>query len=137
MAEKIFTVEEAEKLIPKLEALLKSMIENRQNALVIGHELSLLQDQVKEGLEADAQAADMVNKQTELEFLVRIINEGLDSIEEMGAQPKDLDIGLVDFPAMLDGEEILLCWKYGEKTIRYYHGLNEGFAGRKPLFHED
>ncbi|HET6266223.1 MAG TPA: DUF2203 family protein [Acidobacteriota bacterium] len=48
-----------------------------------------------------------------------------------------MDIGLVDFPAMLDGEEILLCWKYGEKTIRYYHGLTEGFAGRKPLFHED
>ena len=46
---------------------------------------------------------------------------------------KDLDEGLVDFPAMLDGHEIYLCWKLGEERIGYWHGVDEGFAGRKPL----
>ena len=46
---------------------------------------------------------------------------------------KDLDRGLVDFPALRDGEEVLLCWQVGEGEVAYWHGLEEGFAGRKPL----
>jgi hypothetical protein len=48
-------------------------------------------------------------------------------------QVKDLDRGLVDFPALHDGEEVLLCWQVGEDEVAYWHGVDEGFAGRKPL----
>ena len=46
---------------------------------------------------------------------------------------KDLDIGLLDFPAVIDNEDVYLCWKLGEDCIRFYHRQDEGFAGRKPL----
>jgi hypothetical protein len=46
---------------------------------------------------------------------------------------KDLDTGLVDFPALHKGEEVLLCWQFGEDEVTHWHGVDEGFAGRKPL----
>ena len=55
------------------------------------------------------------------------------AITELGVQVKDLDRGLVDFPSLRGGEEVLLCWHVGEDEIRYWHGVDEGFAGRKPL----
>jgi hypothetical protein len=51
----------------------------------------------------------------------------------VGAQIKSLEEGLLDFPALRGDEEVLLCWKLGEDEIAYWHGLEEGFAGRKPL----
>ena len=50
-----------------------------------------------------------------------------------GVQVKDLDEGLLDFPAKRDGEDVLLCWKVGEPEVSFWHGIEEGFAGRKPL----
>ena len=102
-------------------------------AVDAGKELSDMQERMRFGPDKRVEATDLFNKQTELEFLVKIINEGLESIESLGAQPKDLDLGLVDFPAVIEGEEVLLCWKYGEKRIRFYHGLTDGYAGRKPI----
>jgi hypothetical protein len=133
MIEKTFTVEEAEALIPKLEPILSSIMEHKRSAYKIGEELMSLQREAraKGGVGVDPSA--LVNKQTELEFLIEIISEGLEGIEKLGAHPKDLDIGLVDFPSTVDGESVLLCWRYGEKSIDYYHGNSEGFAGRKPL----
>jgi hypothetical protein len=131
MIDKFFSLEEAESMIPKLEKIVQNMVVTKKNAMEIGDELAALQEQMKAGNRVNASA--LVNKRTELEFLVKIINEGLEAIEDMGARPKDIDSGLVDFPTMIDGEEALLCWKYGEKSIDFYHSLTAGFAGRKPL----
>jgi len=133
MAERLFTVKEAEELIPRLEQIVGTLMENKRQAMEIGQDLARIQELVKQGNEKQVKASDLQNKQTELEFLVKVINDGLDAIEEMGAQPKDLDTGLIDFPALVDGEEALLCWRFGERSIRFYHGLREGFSGRKPL----
>jgi len=57
----------------------------------------------------------------------------VNSIHGRGAIVKDLDEGLVDFPALREGEEILLCWKLGEEDVAFWHGLEEGFAGRRPI----
>ena len=61
--------------------------------------------------------------------IVRCVN----AIHEIGAIVKDVDTGLVDFPARLEGEEVLLCWQLGEEQVAHWHGLEEGFAGRKRL----
>jgi hypothetical protein len=61
--------------------------------------------------------------------IVRRVN----AVHERGAIIKDLDTGLVDFPARLEGEEVLLCWQLGEEQVEHWHGLEEGFAGRKRL----
>lgn len=57
----------------------------------------------------------------------------LERFQESGCLVKDLDTGLVDFPTLLRGEEVYLCWKTGEESIRFWHGVHEGFAGRKPI----
>lgn len=72
----------------------------------------------------------------EMDFLQVEANTILQSFERKDVQLKDLDTGLVDFPAMLGGEEVLLCWRQGEERVEHYHGLYDGFAGRKRLAEE-
>ena len=66
---------------------------------------------------------------TELAGVARCVN----GIHGLGGVVKDPDIGLVDFPARIEGVEAYLCWQLGEEQIDYWHGIEEGFAGRKPL----
>ncbi len=131
MTERLFTAEEAEALIPNLEQIVSNMLEHRKSALVLGKELEAIQERIQSG--ENVVASDLMNKRTELEFIVEIIQEGMTQIEDLGGHLKDLDTGLVDFPALIDGEEVLLCWKYGEKSIDFFHSWTEGFAGRKPI----
>jgi hypothetical protein len=65
--------------------------------------------------------------------LTRVIEDGLGEIAALGGMPKDLGLGLVDFPHVRGGRVVNLCWKYGEKDIRYWHGRDEGYGGRKRL----
>jgi len=65
--------------------------------------------------------------------LAEMLKAALKRILQTGCLIKDLDIGLLDFPAVIDNEDVYLCWKLGEDRIRYYHRQDEGFAGRKPL----
>jgi hypothetical protein len=57
----------------------------------------------------------------------------LTALEQIGVVVKDLDAGLVDFLSLRDGEEVYLCWQLGEDDIEWWHGLEEGFRGRKPI----
>jgi hypothetical protein len=62
-----------------------------------------------------------------------ILKNTLDQIQSLGVQVKDLDIGLIDFPTLYNGREVLICWKLGEPRIEFWHGLADGFAGRRPI----
>ncbi|CAN7700639.1 DUF2203 domain-containing protein [Paenibacillus sp. LjRoot153] len=68
-----------------------------------------------------------------LEFLQIEARGLIQSFQKTGIELKDIDTGLVDFPAVMNGQEVLLCWKQGEDQIRYYHGEQDGFAGRRPI----
>jgi hypothetical protein len=61
------------------------------------------------------------------------LKHSMEKIEDIGVQVKDLDIGLVDFPTLYRGEEVYLCWRMDEDDIGHWHGVHEGFAGRKPI----
>lgn len=71
--------------------------------------------------------------EAELEFLQIEARGLIQNFQLTGIELKDIDTGLVDFPALMEGQEVLLCWKQGEDRIRYYHGKQDGFAGRKPI----
>jgi hypothetical protein len=133
MIEKNFTLEEAEALIPQMESIMRAIMEHKRSAADLAEELAELQRESRRSGGKGMDPSLLMNKQTEIDFLVQIISEGLESLEALGGVPKDLDMGLVDFPAVIDGESVLLCWRYGEKSIDYYHNLSDGFAGRKPL----
>ena len=76
---------------------------------------------------------ELGQKRAERDRLVAEIRDAVERVHETGCLVKDLDMGLVDFPSLRSGEEIYLCWKLGEEKIQYWHGLTEGYAGRKPL----
>lgn len=80
-----------------------------------------------------ASAADRMRLEQEAEELLGRMSEAVRRIEEAGGELKDLDLGLVDFLTLRAGEPVYYCWRLGEPEIRYWHGLDEGFAGRKPI----
>jgi hypothetical protein len=67
---------------------------------------------------------------------LELISEHLQEIQEMGVLVKDLDIGLCDFPHMMDGRIVYLCWKLGETQVQWWHEVNSGYSGRQPLERE-
>jgi hypothetical protein len=78
-------------------------------------------------------AGDLNEAQTELVGLADAAVACVDRLDELGVQIKDLDTGLLDFPALRDGTEVELCWQVGEGAVEHWHGIGEGFAGRKPI----
>ncbi|MGH9470283.1 MAG: DUF2203 domain-containing protein [Terriglobia bacterium] len=133
MSERYFNRREAEELLPMIRKALAKAREQKKSL-----------DALEQGL---AQAAarimmlggsippyqELVRKRGEREQHMARLEESLSHIQEAGCVVKDVDEGLVDFPTLRDGREVYLCWKMGEKRIEYWHGMEEGFAGRKPL----
>lgn len=76
---------------------------------------------------------ELLAARREFDRHVRDAQEAGERLQEMGCVLRDLDLGLVDFPALAGTTEVFLCWRLGEDAIRYWHGLTEGYAGRKPL----
>ena len=116
-------LEEARDEKQKIEAFKNEMAQVASRIMVLGGYSPPLGDLLRKKSEHDEAA----------EHLVEIVNR----IQETGVLVKDLDIGLVDFPSLVDGEEIYLCWKLGEDHITFWHGIDEGFAGRKPIDEPD
>jgi hypothetical protein len=86
----------------------------------------------------DLSPGEVRDAAADVEREVETIAECVAALEAAGVQVKDMDEGLVDFPARHGGRDVLLCWKVGEAEVAHWHGLDEGFAGRKPLpFAED
>jgi hypothetical protein len=121
-----FSKAEAEALIPEIEAIFKEALAIAEKAQAKADKLRDLDDDPKK-------TADAAIQRAQVQFLASGINAWLQKIVDMGASPKGLDPALVDFPHRLDGREVYLCWRLGEKKITHYHGIDEGFAGRKPL----
>jgi hypothetical protein len=124
---KYFTVDEAEALIPELERAFSDVAELAAQAEVKAE--SLRRRRAGDGVDAAAEAIE----RSQLQFLAQRVDERLRAIVELGAVPKGVDPALVDFPHRLDGRDVYLCWRLGEKRVSHYHGLDEGFEGRKPL----
>jgi len=78
-------------------------------------------------------ASDLNAAQSELGGLADAAIACVERLEELGVELKDLDSGLLDFPSERDGDDVLLCWRVGEDSVAYWHGLEDGFAGRKPI----
>jgi hypothetical protein len=133
MAEKTFTLDEAQSLLPVLESLLKSAIEGKKLAEAIDAEFQEIAHRVFLNGGTFLKIVPLAKRRAERDKAVQTVKDAITEIASIGVQVKDLDMGLLDFPCVVDGQVILLCWKLGEKAITYWHGLEEGFAGRKPI----
>ncbi|MGO0061445.1 DUF2203 domain-containing protein [Brevibacillus fluminis] len=131
MAKRYFTLDEANSLLPFMQGELSFMQAKRSDFLRAYKELQVIKQQPQA---KTSQLDEAIFKlECSMEFMQLEIQLHLDAIHAKGIQVKDIDIGLIDFPALIDGAEVLLCWKQGEPRISHYHGLYDGFSGRKPL----
>jgi hypothetical protein len=133
MSERIFTLKEAQTLLPVLESLLRSAIDGKKLIESVDTEFQELAHRVflRGGLLVNV--IQMARRKAEREKAIQRVKDALAEIDATGVQVKDLDIGLLDFPCKVDGHTVLLCWKLGEQGITHWHGTSEGFAGRKPI----
>lgn len=133
MADRTFTLDEAQSLLPVLESLLRTAINAKKIIDEADAEQQALQHRVflNGGMFLDI--VPLARRKAERAKAEQRAKDALAEIDSIGVQVKDLNIGLLDFPCEVDGQVILLCWKLGEKSITHWHGMQEGFAGRKPI----
>lgn len=126
MQDKVFTLDEANALIPRLSYLMSRL----QPALA---ELRAAAEQIAEKVPAGSSIEESIEQDAEVREHAVVVRDLLVELQSYGVQIKGLELGLIDFPADLDGNRVLLCWQYGEDEVSYFHATDEGFAGRKPL----
>src|SRR6478672_2550246 len=131
--QKTFTLDEAHALLPVLSSLLKRSMDGKGVIEEVEKELQDLKHRIllSGGLMVDVPA--VAKRRAERDKAFQEIKDTLGEIDAIGVQVKDLDIGLLDFPCAVEDEVVLLCWKYGEEKIEFWHGMEEGFRGRKPI----
>ena len=133
MAERYFDRDEVDKLIPALTRAMDTVRASHREAE------SERERQRKEEQRITMSGGGMIDRAAwkagtaRLQTLTATIQQALQEIADMGGTHKDLELGLVDFLHVRDGREVNLCWKYGEREIRFWHGLDEGYSARKPL----
>ena len=132
MAQEYFTLEEANEALAAVRPLAERMVEHRR-ALAAAQERQGEFSRVIAGDGGDLQPRELAEVLAAVENETAAIARCVAGIEALGAQVKDAERGLVDFPSIREGEEVLLCWHVGEDAIEYWHGADEGFAGRKPV----
>lgn len=133
MAEKYFDRQEAEKLLPLLGNWLEEARAMKKKTEGIDQELAVVASRISVLGGSLPPFAEAAGKRAERERCAGKFQEAVSKIHETGCVVKDLEVGLVDFPCLRGGEEVYLCWKLGEERIGFWHGIHEGFAGRKPL----
>jgi hypothetical protein len=122
---KHFTAEEANRALPQVRALVDQILRARQAILDARPDLwPVLEQAVGNG--GSKKAGEVLQDFKRLE-------DGVQGLQNIGCELKDISTGLVDFPALRDGREVLLCWKFDEPQVMYWHDLQSGFAGRQRL----
>lgn len=130
---KLFSVDEANAMLPLVRAIAADMVRLSQDVIQRRQRLAMLSqrpaggsflqqyqdevEQIEEGLERDALQ----------------LQGYIDELRQLGVEPKSASEGLVDFPALVEGRLVYLCWKHGEPAVAWWHELDSGFAGRQPL----
>ncbi len=128
-----FTVSEAQTLLPVLESLLRYAMQAKALIEEVDGEMQSLANRIFINGGTLVNIVSVARRKAERDKAEQRAKDAVAEIDATGVQVKDLDIGLLDFPCVVEGEVILLCWKLGEDKITHWHGQEEGFAGRKPI----
>ena len=127
--QRLFTVDEANELLPALRPLVEQILENIRR-------LKSASESVIRKEQLDPEAPDLMNRlreDGEITRLVAQVKQWVEAINGYGCICKGVEHGLIDFPCMLGSEVVFLCWQLGEPTVNHWHRIEDGFAGRKAL----
>ncbi len=122
----LFTPQEASKLLPDIKPKVKELVERKRL-------IAKMHDEIERFNLLGFRTSEVAEKAAQLDSLVDEMTRKIAELEDFGVQVKDLDMGLVDFPAERYGETVMLCWHYGEAEVLFWHKKEEGFNGRKSL----
>lgn len=135
-----FSLQEAERLLPEVERALRDAISQKAEYQAAEGDLNRATQRIRMAGGSRVSPGPFLALRARKDAASTALNAAIERVSELGAQIKDLDIGLIDFPTRYQGREVLLCWKLGEERIAFWHGVDEGFRGRKPIddeFHEN
>ena len=135
MARTHFTVGEVEELIPALEQIFTDVLQLRAGLRAVEEKLDRagIKMSREDLLESDAGPLEVRQAKAVFRGFYEALSDEIDEIRALGGEVKDLESGLVDFPGRRGTDDILLCWKLGEKHIGFWHPVDAGFSGRRPI----
>jgi hypothetical protein len=133
MTTKYFTLDEANLLLPFVDQELIKLQTLKREFQEKYLELRRKKQAYHESQPSSSDKDPFFTMESELEFMQIEAKTHMNSVENKGIEIKDIDIGLVDFPAIINGNEVLLCWRQGEERIGYFHGRQDGFSGRQAI----
>ena len=132
MAQRYFTADEANALLPTVRPAVERMVRHRRSLAVVTVRHARIAAKIAgNGGGVDPHEIDELQREVDAEAAAVVAC--VEELQELGVQVKDLDEGLVDFPALRGDEEVLLCWRLGEDEVAFWHTVADGFAGRRPL----
>ena len=121
-----FTINDANKVLP-------TVIKKFKNILDLKDQVVMIQSELETNPRYMSNFKDYVIKKQELNTVMTNFYKAIEDLEDIGVMIKSIEEGLLDFPSTRFNEEVFLCWKKGETEIKFWHGRDEGFMGRKPL----
>jgi len=129
MEKKFFTVREANETVRKITPVMAKI---QEYLLLIGREMEGIASRT--GCSpSELSPAEILKLSPQLKRLFEKLDRAVSEVESHGCYFKGFDLGLVDFPALIQGKEVFLCWQYGEEEVMFWHSTDEGFLGRRPL----
>ena len=131
-----FTHAEAEKLLPEIDQTLRDILQLKNTRDAADEELKQWNNRITMMGGTNVHPGDFLKLRARRDGAILGLKDAIDRLQSYGCLLKDFDKGLVDFPTLYHGQEVYLCWKRGEDRIDYWHGVSEGFAGRKAIDEE-
>jgi hypothetical protein len=128
-----FRIEQAERLLPEVRVAIEQAIDFRKDYRAAEQRLQQALQRINMLGGSIADRDSIAGERARRDTSGKALNEAIERIHSFGCMVKDLDIGLIDFPTRYRGRDVLLCWKLGEEGISWWHGMDEGFRGRKPV----
>lgn len=122
----LYTPQTANKALPEVKRMFSGIVVQKNRVMVLQQELQAIVD-------SGSDFERFMKKKQELNTAVTNLYKAIEALEATGVMLKSVDEGLLDFPSKRFDEEVWLCWKAGEDEIKFWHGKDEGFMGRKPL----
>jgi hypothetical protein len=129
---KYFSVEEANKTLPLVKAIVTDIVHQFSVVTELKQRLSAVKSDRKRTSATDPYSEELAQSQVELEAEEEQLAAYIDELTKLGVELKGPD-GLCDFYSLMDGREVYLCWRLGEPQVMHWHELDAGVAGRKPL----
>ncbi|HEV3339547.1 MAG TPA: DUF2203 domain-containing protein [Pirellulales bacterium] len=129
---KVFTVEQANAALPLVRAIATDLAELSRDVIERRERLSLLLGG-RQREKRDLYGEELAHIEEELQRDTERLQGYVEELRELGVEPKNPPEGLIDFPAVMEGRAVYLCWKLGEPEVLHWHDLKAGFRGRQPL----